>query len=121
VLSRGRSVGINPLGPTWASSAGVGPAKLNVDMAHQFGSSPLLQASDYQARATVTNAADSYTLTPGQLAITLSQTTASTLSSSSSQLAQFRVTLDVGSYTNWNGTWLLLALSGVAVAGEHYR
>ena len=121
VLNRGVSQGINPLSSDWTSSAGPGPAKLNVDMSYCFGTSVFLQASDYQATALLPAAYTSYTLTSTAMSIALNPAAVAALNAS--DRAQFRVTLDPGSYTNWNGAcgercglWAVWAVRGAGCA-----
>ena len=67
---------------------------------YQFGSSPYLQASDYQARADVTFA-NGYELSGNKMFMTLLSGAVRKLSPVKTN--QFRITMAPSSYSNFNG------------------
>ena len=78
---------------------------------HQFGSSAFLQSGDYQSDADIYGFAESYQLTPTQLAFTLTHEATAFLSSEEPN--QFRVGLNPPQFSNFNGEFHCWCLPGV--------
>jgi hypothetical protein len=78
------------------------PTRTSVQ-ARFFGTSPFLQASDYQARALLSKVSTRVTLNYPSLTMDLSDAAVKALSMSGGN--QFRVTLDPGSFSNFNGAF----------------
>ncbi len=70
---------------------------------HAFGSSPFLQASDYEADAELYGFADTYALTSNALVLPLNADAVEMLSTTETN--QFRVTLFPEQFSNYNGSW----------------
>ncbi len=77
---------------------------LRVFQARQFGSSPFLQAGDYQAPADVYGFADRYLLSATDIKFPMTAEGNALLSQS--RKAQFRVTLQPSQYSNFNGAYV---------------
>jgi hypothetical protein len=100
VVVRSSASGINPLGPSWTSDAGPGPAKVHFDMGTPIGATPSLVTSDYQARASVPDFCSGYRLTGSTFEMPLHQYAIDALSRGDMP-NQFRVTLNVKVATAW--------------------
>ncbi len=100
-LTRFATQGVNFLGPTWKSDAGIGPSKVLFDAAVQFGTSPTLQSSDYEDKPDVSDVGPYPTLTSSNLLLPLNAKGLNFLTTN--RAAQFRVKLSPLTFTNRNG------------------
>ncbi len=100
-LTRSGGSGMSPFSGGWKSSRGTGPAELVFEMARKFGSSPFLQASDYEAPADVPFAAAGFRSTDAAMTVTLSSAALALLAPGVGN--QFRATLSVDTFSNFNG------------------
>jgi hypothetical protein len=71
--------------------------------ATQFGTSSFLQSTDFQVKGDIEPAHDSYTLGNNQLTFSLNAATTKQITVAANQ---FRLTLDAGSFSNFNGVSL---------------
>ena len=82
--------------------------------ARQFGSSPYLQTSDYHREADMPFAT-SYKLTSSTMSIPLLPKAVGHLSKQGKN--QFRITMELGSFSNYNGAMLVPSCCSVCVVG----
>ena len=72
-----------------------------VVQAAQFGTSPFLQASDFQAKSDVSNISSSYIHSTTTLTVNLNSAARAALTPLTG--TQFRLRFSDASFTNWNG------------------